>query len=268
MFEGFIAALILMAVAGLLVGFIAALLGIGGGMLMVPALFFIFIMLDVPEGERMHVAAGTSLFVMIATSVGSGYSHMREKNVVWEITRRILPGIVIGVVVGAIFAAMLKSQTLAIIFAIVLVAIAVLMVFGFKATPSARPLPRLFSASAFGCLVGFKSGLLGIGGGALSVPWLTWLGLPQNEVSGTSATFTFPAAVVGTVAFMITGFSLINMDYTIGYVFWPALPVAGTTSICGTFFGVRLVRRVPGHVLRVLFGVILFGVAISMVLTK
>ena len=148
------------------------------------------------------------------------------------------------------------------------VAIAALMVFGFKATPSERPRPGIFVASACGSVIGFKSGLLGVGGGALSVPWLTWLGLPQNEVSGTSSTFTFPAAVIGTVAFMVTGFSSVNLEYTIGFVFWPAFLTAGLASICGTLMGARLSRHVSGHALRVIFGVILFGVSISMILAR
>lgn len=267
MFEGLVGALILMAVAGLCIGFVAALLGIGGGMLMVPALFFIFILLKVPDDMRMHLAAGTSLFIMIATSVGSVCSHASQRNVVWEMTRRTIPGIAIGVVLGALLAAGLKSHTLAIIFAVVLVAISVIMIFGFKATPKERPRPGLLAASGFGTVIGFKSGLLGVGGGALSVPWLTWLGFPQNKVSGTSSTFTFPAAVIGTVAFMLTGEDSVAIPHTIGYVFWPALPVAGVASIIGTLIGARLTRHVPGHLLRIIFGILLLGVALSMILT-
>lgn len=268
MLEGLIVSLVLMAIAGLLIGFIAALLGIGGGMLMVPALFFIFLILDVPLASRMHLAAGTSLFVMIATSVGSVYSHTRQKNVVWAITWRVLPGIAVGVIIGALLAASLHSSTLAIIFAIVLIGISALMVFGFKATPSKRAQPGFLVSSGCGSVIGFKSGLLGVGGGALSVPWLTWLGLPQNEVSGTSSTFTFPAAVIGTIAFIFTGIGSVNLEFTVGYVFWPALPVAGTASICGTLIGARLVRRVSGRALRIIFGVILFGVSISMIVAR
>ena len=126
MVEGLIASLVLMAIVGLIIGFIAALLGIGGGMLMVPALFFIFLILDVPLDSRMHIAAGTSLFVMIATSVGSVYSHTRQENVVWALTWRVIPGIAVGVIIGALLAASLKSSTLAVIFAIVLVGISAL----------------------------------------------------------------------------------------------------------------------------------------------
>lgn len=268
MLEGLVAALVLMGLAGLFIGFIAALLGIGGGMLMVPALYFIFILLDVSQGSRMHVAAGTSLFIMIATSVGSVYSHARQNNVVWALTARVLPGIALGVILGALLAAILKSATLAIIFAIVLVGIAALMIFGFKATPSPRPRPGFLVASGYGSLIGFKSGLLGVGGGALSVPWLTWLGLPQNEVSGTSSTFTFPAAIIGTIAFVFTGIGAVKLDYTFGYVFWPALPVAGVASIVGTMVGARFTRRVPGRQLRIIFGVLLFGVSISMFVAR
>lgn len=265
--EDLIIALIWMVVAGGVIGFISAMLGIGGGMLMVPALYFINILLQIPNDQRMHVAAGTSLLIMIATSVGSVVSHAREKNIVWKITARVVPGIVVGVVAGALLAAVLQSSVLAVIFAVVLTLVALLMIFGFKATPRARPTPGIPVSLCTGSLIGFKSGLLGVGGGALSVPWLTWLGLAQNKVSGTSSTFTFPAAIVGTFSFLLTGMGDdLHVPHLIGYVFWPALPAAGGASIFATFLGAHLARKVPGRILRIIFGVILVGVAISMII--
>lgn len=263
--EDLIAALIWMVVAGGAIGFISSMLGIGGGMLMVPALYFITTLMDVPGDQRMHVAAGTSLLIMVATSVGSVFSHSREKNIVWKITARVLPGIVVGVVAGALLAAVLKSAVLVVIFAVVLFLVALIMIFGFKATPQERPIPGIPVSIGCGSVIGFKSGLLGVGGGALSVPWLTWLGLPQNKVSGTSSTFTFPAAIVGTIAFLITGMGDVHMPHMIGYVYWPGLPTAGGASILATLVGARLARKVPGRILRIIFGVLLVGVAISMI---
>ena len=262
--DDFIQGLILMGVAGLLVGFISALLGIGGGMLMVPALFYIFTFMGVPDDSLMHVAAGTSLLIMIATSVGSVTSHARNGNVVWKITARVLPGIAVGVVAGALLASVLETGVLVIIFAVVLFLVALIMIFSFKATPSKRPTPGVPASMGAGSVIGFKSGLLGVGGGALSVPWLTWLGLPQNQVSGTSSTFTFPAAIVGTAAFLLTGMDMVEYPHTVGYVFWPGLPVAGGTSIVATFVGARFASRVPGRLLRIIFGVLLILVSISM----
>ena len=258
--------LCLMGVAGLLIGFVSALLGIGGGMLMVPALFYLFGLLEAPEANRMHLAAGTSLLVMLATSVGSVWSHARTGNVVWRITIRVLPGIAVGVISGALLASILATDVLVTIFAVVLALVALLMVFGFKATPKQRPLPGALTATGIGGVIGFKSGLLGVGGGALSVPWLTWLGLPQHEVSGTSSTFTLPAAVVGSIAFLVSGFGEVELPLTVGYLFWPALPIAGGASILATSVGARLARRVPGRLLRIVFGLLLIGVSAGMLL--
>jgi uncharacterized membrane protein YfcA len=263
--DDFVLALILMGFAGLFVGFISALLGIGGGMLMVPALYYLFGFMGVPPAEQMHVAAGTSLLVMIATSVGSASSHARHGNVIWKITIRVLPGIVIGVVAGALLASVLNTEILVTVFAVVLFLVALIMIFSFKATPHERPVPGIPTSVGVGSLIGFKSGLLGVGGGALSVPWLTWMGLPQNKVSGTSSTFTFPAAIVGTAAFLITGLGMVQYPYMVGYVFWPGLPVAGGASILATILGARYASRVPGRMLRFIFGVLLILVSISMI---
>ena len=180
MTEDLILALVLMAIAGGAIGFVSAMLGIGGGMLMVPALLLITRLLDVPADNRMHVAAGTSLCIMIATSLGSVFSHARRKNVVWVIVFRVIPGIVIGVIGGSLLAHVLASHVLSVIFAVVLLLVGLLMIFGFKATPNDRKTPGLVVSSVAGSIIGFKSGLLGVGGGALSVPWLTSLGLPHR----------------------------------------------------------------------------------------
>ncbi|MDG2029562.1 MAG: sulfite exporter TauE/SafE family protein [Phycisphaerales bacterium] len=262
--DDFVLALILMGLAGLFVGFISALLGIGGGMLMVPALYYLLGFMGIHQSDQMHVAAGTSLLIMIATSVGSVSSHARDGNVVWKMTFRVLPGIVVGVVAGALLASVLNTAVLVTVFAVVLFLVALIMIFSFKATPHERPIPGIPASLGVGSLIGFKSGLLGVGGGALSVPWLTWLGLPQNKVSGTSSTFTFPAAIVGTVAFLITGLGMVEFPYTIGFVFWPGLPVAGGASILATIVGARFASRVPGRMLRIIFGVLLVLVSISM----
>ncbi len=260
----FILALALMLVSGLLIGAISAMLGIGGGMIMVPTLLLIFLLLDIPDEIRMHVASGTALCVMVATSFGSVVSHGRRCNIVWPITLRIVPGMTIGVIGGAILADQLDSRVLQIIFGIVMFIVSYLMIFGFKVTPRQRPMPGWPVCTSVGGAAGFKSGLLGVGGGALSVPWLTYEGLPQAKVSGTSSSFTPCAAVVGTIAFMIAGWTSVHVPGTVGYVFWPALPAAGGGAVIGAFFGARLANKVPGRQLRIMFGVLVFCVGVVM----
>ena len=259
-------ALALMVLSGIVIGGIAAMLGIGGGMIMVPTLLLIFLLLDIPEEIRMQVASGTSLCVMIATSAGSVISHARQGNIVWLITRRVILGMSIGVIVGAILSDQLDSRVLQLIFGVVMFIVSYLMIFGFKVTPRQRPMPSWKVCASIGSAAGFKSGLLGVGGGALSVPWLTYEGLPQAKVSGTSSSFTPCAAVVGTIAFIMTGWSDVHVPGTLGYVFWPALPAAGGGSILGAFLGARLANKVPGRQLRIMFGLLVIGVGIVMVL--
>ena len=262
-------ALIIMGVLGLCVGFIAALLGIGGGMVVVPCLYYIFTWTGIITESPMHYAAGTSLMIMIATSVGAVIAHSRRGDVLWSITRRVLPGISVGVVCGVIIATIISGQILMLVFGVILFIVSLTMIFGFKASGGREErIPRQRYLNFFGFLIGYKSGMLGVGGGAISVPWLTWMGLSQPKVSGTSSTFTFPAAVIGAAAFCISG--LVDADrpevpYTIGYLFWPALPVAGLTSVVGTRFGAIFSSKVPGRQLRILFGLILIGVAASMI---
>ena len=262
-------ALVIMGILGLFVGFIAALLGIGGGMVVVPCLYYIFTWTGIIPDSPMHYAAGTALMVMIATSVGAVVAHARRGDVVWSLTRRVLPGISIGVICGVIIATLISGQILMLVFGAILLIVAFTMIFGFKAnTTREERIPRQRYLNLFGFAIGYKSGMLGVGGGAISVPWLTWMGLPQPKVSGTSSTFTFPAAVIGAAAFCVTG--LIDVDrpevpFTLGYLFWPALPVAGLTSIVGTRFGAIFSSKVPGRQLRILFGLILIGVSASMI---
>ena len=262
-------ALIIMGILGLCVGFIAGLLGIGGGMVVVPCLYYIFTWTGIITESPMHYAAGTSLLIMIATSIGAVIAHSRRGDVIWSITRRVLPGISVGVICGVIIATIISGQILMLVFGVILFIVSLTMIFGFKASGGREErIPRQRYLNFFGFLIGYKSGMLGVGGGAISVPWLTWMGLSQPKVSGTSSTFTFPAAVIGAAAFCISG--LVDADrpevpYTIGYLFWPALPVAGLASVVGTRFGAIFSSKVPGRQLRILFGLILIGVAASMI---
>ncbi len=253
-------------VACAVIGAVAALIGIGGGLLIVPLLFVLLPTVGIPRESLMHVAAGTALCIMVATSISATWNQARARNIAWDISLRVWPGAILGTALGALLADALRSRTLEVVFGVVVAVVALTMIFGFRVSPRPRPRPGLVVYLAMSLVIGFKSGLLGVGGGALSVPWLTWLGLPQNVVSGTSNSFTLPIAVTGAVAFMLTGADAVSAPHCVGFVYWPALPIAAAAVIPATALGARWVRRVPGRALRIGFGVVLFGVSLRMVL--
>lgn len=259
--------IILLLGAGLAAGFIAGLAGIGGGMLVVPALFFIFHGMDLDENGLMHLAAGTSLCIMIGTSISSIISHEKADDIIWSIFRKVLPGIIIGVVAGGILAYFIPSRMLAVIFGVIMILVSLTMITGLAAKKGMEGLPPSGIIIAAGSVIGFKSGLLGVGGGALSVPFLTWCGLPVAKISGTSSTFTLPAAVTGTIVFLATGYiDGMHMPWTTGYVYWPAVLTVGAGSIVMAPLGSKLSHHVPRKGMRIGFGFLLLFLGIRMIL--
>ena len=258
--------ILLMLAAGAAAGFIAGLAGIGGGMLLVPALYFIYKSTILSDDGVMHLAIGTSLCIMIATSISSITSHQKQGDIIWPIFWKVLPGLVVGVVAGAILAHFLPSRTLALIFGVILAVVSLTMITGLAASAGRRDLLPSGIMAAVGVVIGFKSGLLGVGGGALSVPFLTWCGLPVAKISGTSSTFTFPVAVAGTIAFMISGIiGKVDVQWTTGYVYWPAVVTVAVGTVILAPLGTRMSHHIPRRGMRIGFGVFLLLLGVRMI---
>ena len=168
--------ILLMLTAGAAAGFIAGLAGIGGGMLLVPALYFIYQNMNLSDDGVMHLAIGTSLCIMVATSISAITSHHKQGDIIWPIFWKVLPGLVVGVVAGAILAHFLPNRTLALIFGVILVVVSLTMITGLAESAGRKDLPPNKIMASVGVVIGFKSGLLGVGGGAMSVPFpqLVW----------------------------------------------------------------------------------------------
>lgn len=254
--------LFLYILTGIIAGLFAGLLGVGGGLIVVPALALIFAMSKMPHELLMHMAAGTSLAVMIFTAMSSSYAHNRNGNVNWSVFWRLLPAILCGVIAGVICSSFLHNRALEILFGLFVLFVSYKMFFGFKPKP-ARKLPELPLLSSVGFLIGAKSGLLGVGGGAITIPFLSYCNVPLRKASGTSAICTLPIAIVGSIGFLITGWNN-SLPYSLGYIYWPAfLCVAAMTVICAPI-GAKIAKHTNVEILRKIFAVFMVLVGLKL----
>lgn len=255
------------ALTGAFAGLMAGLLGIGGGMVVVPALAFIFQHHHlVPETMTMHFAAGTSLMVMVVTSQSAVRAHYRLGEILWPIFNRLWPGLVVGTILGALIADQIPSYGLRIIFGLFLLYVSYKMFMGRHRIHS-RQFPKPWINNLVSCVIGFKSGLLGIGGGALTVPYLTYCGINIRKITPISSLCTMTVAIIGSFAFMITGSNEIGIPaYASGYVYWPAAIWVAIPSAMFAPIGARLTYSLPVNKLKNGFIVFLLLTAIDMLL--
>lgn len=251
-------------IAGAGAGILSGLLGVGGGTVIVPMLVFIFTSLAFPEQHIMHIALGTSLATIIVTSISSARAHHRKQNVHWSVVRLIAPGIVIGTLLGAALASELDTTVLKCIFAVFMLLIATQMALNF--TPAAhRQLPGKLGTASMGSLIGLIASLVGIGGGSLSVPFLIYCNFNARYAIGTSAAIGLPIAVAGATGFIITGLAEGNLpQYSLGYVYLPALLGIALASMLTAPLGAYLAHRLPVAVLKKLFALLLYVVGLKM----
>ena len=254
------------AMTGAFAGLMAGILGIGGGMIVVPALVYIFHHAQVvPASVEMHVAAGSSFAIMIFTAQASIRAHHRQGTILWSVYQLLWPAIALGTVFGALFAVILPTYWLKIILGVVLLCIAIKMLFNLKVSHP-HHFPSTWVNRLIGFLIGFKSGLLGIGGGAVIVPYLSFCGVETRKIPGVSALCTLTVAVIGTVAVMITGHNYQGLPvYSTGFVYWPAVFCVAVPSVLFAPIGARLTYILPIRELKYGFVVILLFAACSLI---
>lgn len=248
---------------GIIAGLASGLLGIGGGLIVVPGLALVFTYSGIPHGIIMHLAAGTSLAVMIITASSAIFAHNRLNNVLWSVVLRLLPGITLGVVSGAVFASYLTTHWLQFLLGLFLLFISIKMFFLSKPKPT-RSLPGWPVLSPVGFLIGLKSGLLGLGGGAVTIPFLTYCNIPMRKASGTSIACTFPIAVIGTISFIMLGYRVNPMPYSTGFVYWPAFFGVAVMTVLFAQVGAWLNSRINVNLLKRLFATFLLIVGIRL----
>lgn len=245
-------------VLGASVGFFAGLLGIGGGGIMVPMLTTIFIWQGFAIENAVHLALGTSMASIIATSLSSARAHHKKNAIEWTALKSMAPGIILGAFAGAYLVSMLPSQFLAIFFSMFMVLVAISMFLG-KQTNSDQALPSARLLSGVGAGIGAISAMVSIGGGTLSVPFLYWHKIPLHRAIGTSAAIGFPIAVCGTLGYAWYGQASVDLPYTIGFIFWPAVLVISIISFSVAPLGVVMAHRLPVNALRKAFAFVLVG---------
>ena len=250
---------------GLCTGFLAGLLGIGGGMLMVPFLSAILTHHGVDAAFAVKMAIATSMATILVTSLSSVRAHHRRGAVNWPLVRGIAPGLVIGgLLAGAGAFALLKGQVLALLFAGFITLSAVRMVYRSK-TVATRALPGRVGQAAVGTGIGFLSGLLGAGGAFVSVPFMTSCGVSIHTAVATSAALGFPIALSNTIGYLIGGWSLPPaLPGAVGFLFVPALLVIGVGSVVMAPIGVRTAHRLNKVHLQRVFAALLITLAAYM----
>jgi uncharacterized membrane protein YfcA len=249
---------------GLVAGFVAGLLGVGGGLIMVPVLTWAYAAQGFTPTFNIHLALGTSLAVIVLTSVSSLRAHHAHGAVDWPTVRRMAPGILAGTLLGSLAAAWLSDAGLKVFFTVFLFYAATQMLLGFKPKPS-RPMPGWAGMSLAGGVIGLVSSWVGIGGGTLTVPFLLWCNTHLRRAIGTSAAVGFPIALAGTLGYVAAGHTVQGLPAaSLGFVYLPALIAIAAGSWLTAPLGARATHRWPTAVIKKIFAGLLYLLGVRM----
>jgi uncharacterized protein len=238
---------------GIIAGVIAGLFGVGGGLIIVPALVVLFERQGVSSSTLVHVAIGTSLATIVVTSLSSMRAHHRHGAVQWNVFRQLVPGIVIGALLGAVIADFMPTPVLRVVFGIFELAVAIQIGFNFMASPH-RQVPSQPIMSVAGVIIGAVSSVVGIGGGTMTVPFLVWCNVSIRRAVATSSACGLPISVAGAAGFVLTGWNEPGLPAgSTGYLYWPAFVGIAAASLFSAPLGAKLTHTLPVEVLRRIF---------------
>lgn len=251
---------------GVVAGFLAGLLGLGGGGMMVPILAWLFLEQGYPREHFVHMAVATAMATVIFTSVSSVRAHARRGAVRWDLAKPMGLGMLLGGFLGSLVAGQLSSFGLALFFAVFIYLMATNMWFDRKPAPG-RTTPGFAGLFAVGTVIGLLSAMIAIGGAMMTVPFLVWCAVPIIQAVGTSSAIGFPVALASTVGYVWTGMRVEGLPATaVGYVDVPALLCIVAASVLLAPVGARLAHRMPTRLLRRIFAVFLFLLATRMLM--
>jgi uncharacterized membrane protein YfcA len=254
-------------ITGAAAGLLAGLLGVGGGLVIVPALVWLLAGRGMAGDHLMHLAVGSSLAAIVPTAVSSLLAHRRRGSVHWPAVRGLLPGILAGALGGAWLARQVSSPGLALFFGTFEVLVALQLFFAIR--PAAhRDLPGKAGMGLAGLVIGAVSAVLGIGGGTLTTPFLLWNGVGILRAVGASATCGLPIALAGATGFAWSGLTVMaGQAWTTGFIYWPAVAGIVLASVPLAPLGARLAHRLPRHRLQRVFALFLLLIGVRMLLS-
>ncbi|MEA3404686.1 MAG: sulfite exporter TauE/SafE family protein [Pseudomonadota bacterium] len=252
-------------VTGAFVGFAAGLLGIGGGLIIVPVLTTVFAYYLDSE-HIVHLAIGTSLATILITSLSSVKAHHGHNAVRWDIVKLLFIGILLGAFLGGWSSQFVESSHLGYLFGFLELLIAINMLLAIKPSPH-RELPGLPGNTIAGSIIGSLASLVGIGGGTLTTPYLVWNNISMHQAIATSAAVSLPVALAGTFGFLIGGINAENLpEYATGYIYWPAFFGIVFASVLTAPLGAKAAHQLPVKTLKRVFGILLLLLASKMLL--
>lgn len=258
MIESYLFVIGLYILTGALAGFAAGLLGIGGGLIIVPVLYFIFSTFGYEHQYLMQMALTTSLATIVITSISSARAHHKKQAVLWPLVFLLSPGIILGAALGGVFASSINSESLRLFFALFEFTIATNLLL--KKLPTRHNYKiRKLAATGGGMIIGFISTLVGIGGGTMTVPFLHWFNISMRNAVATSAACGFPIALIGTLSFIVTSYGQqVGSAYSTGYLQYDAFLFVASSSFLAAPLGAKVAHSVSEKTLRLSFATLLY----------
>ena len=267
MLELSIIEIILYLSTGAIAGILAGLLGIGGGLFIVPVLLYLLPYSGIESQQLMSICVATSLATIVVTSISSIIAHHKHQAIIWSLFWQILPGICIGALAGAYMADVVSQLFLKNLFAVSVILIAIKMLLKIQVNTFTE-LPGQITLFAAGSFIGSLSTMIGIGGGALTVPILNYWKTPMAKAVATSAACGLPIAIAGTFGFILTGLDQTNLPaYSTGFVYWPAVIGITTSSVLFAPIGAKFAHKISAALLSRLFAIFLLIVGFKVLLS-
>ena len=253
---------LIFSLVGVFVGTLAGLFGIGSGLITVPITFYILKNMGVEHSTAILMAIKTSLAIIIFTSTLSVYSHNKINKIAWKIVFELGPGVILGVIAGSFLSFYLKASTLEIIFTVYVTLVSLKMWFGFSVDAVEGKAPATWLNYVVGCIIGIKSAVLGIGGGTISIPYLSWQGVPIHKAVGVSTCIGFIIAVSGTITGLLQPLGgHVPPPNSLGLIYLPGVIGVAITGIVFARVGSKFSYKLPQKTMRKGFAIFLFIIA-------
>lgn len=253
-------------IIGALAGMLAGMLGVGGGIIVVPALAAIFLRFNLMPAEyAMHMAIGTSLATIMVTLLSALRSQVKHGTVRWELVKQFMPWLILGALLGAGAARYISSVYLKNFFGIFLIYIAYRLLFT-NTNSHNKAEPSVLLGGIIATFIGILCSLLGAGGGTMLVPFLLRYQMDMREATATSTACSVGITFISTLSFMMLGMSIVNVEWSTGYIYWPAFLGITVSSVLFAPIGTMVAYRLPVSVLKTTFSIFLFLIAVDMLI--